>query len=65
MLSGLRQLGLDIQEGGKHTKAECKENGKKTTIPRKNDIKREITDSICKFLLAKDFDEEKILNVLK
>ena len=65
MLNGLRKLGLDIREGGKHTKAECQENGKRTTIPRQNDIKREITDSICKFLLAKDFEEEKILSVLK
>lgn len=65
MLNALRKLGLDIQEGSRYTKAECQENGKKTTIPRKNDIKREITDSICKFLLAKDFDEQKILDALK
>lgn len=65
MISALRKLGLDIQERSKHIKAECQENGKKTTIPRKNDIKREITNSICKFLLEKDFKEQEILDLIE
>ena len=65
MLSALNKLGFDVKERAKHTKAECIENGKKTTIPRQTDIKREIVDSICKFLLEKEFEEQKIIDLIK
>lgn len=61
----LKSFGLVINEREKHTKAECVNNGKKTTIPRHTEVKREIVKSICDFLLEKDFKEEEILRKMK
>ena len=65
MILALRKLDLDIKEGSKHTKAECITNGHKTTIPRHLMIKREVVKSICDFLLEKEFEKQKILELLK
>ena len=65
LITALKKLGLDLKEGTRHTKAECIHNGHKTTIPRHKQIKREIVKSICEFLLEKDFQEQKILDLLK
>jgi len=61
----LKSFGLVINERKKHAKAECVTNGKKTTIPRHTEVKREIVKSICDFLLEKDFKEEEILRKMK
>ena len=65
LIKALKSLGLELKEGGKHTKAECVHNGGKTIIPRHKNIKREIVESICKFVLDKEFEKEKLLNLLK
>jgi hypothetical protein len=58
-------LGLSIECGAKHDLAKCINNGSKTTIPRHKEIKREIIESITSFLLDKDFEKEKLLDLLK
>jgi len=58
-------LGLFIERGAKYDLAQCIFNGQKTTIPRHNEIKREIVESIALFLLDKDFGKGKLLNLLK
>ena len=65
LISALKKLGLDIKEGSKHTKAECITNGHKTTIPRHTVIKREVVKSVCDFLLEKEFEKQKILDLLR
>lgn len=65
MLNALAKLRFHIKEKAKHTKAECTKNGKKTTIPRHTEIKRETVKNICDFLLKKDFKKEEILKNLK
>ena len=65
ILKALKKLGLLIEKGAKHDLALCVHNGKKTTIPRHQEIKREIVDSIATFLLDKDFEREKLLDLLK
>ena len=65
LLKALRKLGLALTEGGNHSRAECVNNGRKTTIPRHGNIKREIVDSICNFLIEKEFDKKRILELLK
>lgn len=58
-------MGLSIECGAKHDLAKCINNGSKTTIPRHKEIKREIIESITSFLLDKDFEKEKLLDLLK
>jgi len=65
IIRALRKLGLFIERGAKHDLAQCILNGKKTTVPRQREIKREIVDSIASFLLDKDFEREKLLNLLR
>ena len=65
LISALKRFGLSVFEGGNHTCAKCIINGQKTTIPRHNDIKREVVDKICKFLLKKNFKEEEIIKFIK
>lgn len=65
ILKALKKLGLLIEKGTKHDLAQCVYNGKKTTIPRHREIKREIVDSIATFLLDKNFEKEKMLDLLK
>ena len=65
LLQALVQLGLSIERGGKHDKAECISNGHKTTVPRHVMIKREIVESIAKFLLEKDFEKQRLLDPLR
>ena len=65
MIQALTKLGLDLKEGKRHTKAECIHNGNKVPVPRHSVIKREVVNSICKFLLSKDFSDEKILELLR
>ncbi|TSC53297.1 MAG: hypothetical protein LiPW39_356 [Parcubacteria group bacterium LiPW_39] len=65
LLKALKKLGLFIERGSKHDLAQCIFNGQKTTIPRHNEIKREVVESIALFLLDKDFGKEKLLNLLK
>lgn len=65
LLNALARLGLSIEHGGKHDKAECIPNGHKTTIPRHAVIKREIVESIAKFLLEKNFEREQLLRLLR
>ncbi len=59
LIRALEKMGLDIKEGRKHTKVECIYNGKKTTVPRHREIKKEVVESICNFVLDKDFEKEK------
>lgn len=65
ILRALKKLGLLIEKGSKHDLAQCIHNGKKTTIPRHREIKREIVDNIATFLLDKNFGKEKLLGLLK
>ena len=65
LINALKKLGLDLREGGNHTRAECVHNGRKTTIPRHNEIKSDIVKSIRDFLLEKDFKDEEIIKLLK
>jgi len=64
LINALKKFGFDIQQRAKHTKAECIHNGRKTTIPRHNNVKREIVKKICDFLLEKEFEEKDILKYL-
>lgn len=59
------KIGFRIEKGLKHDLALCIQNGKKTTIPRHNEIKREIVDSIAEFILDKNIEKEKLLKLLK
>ena len=65
ILKALKKLGLLIEKGAKHDLAICVHNGKKTTIPRHREVKREIVDSIATFLLDKNFERDKLLKLLK
>lgn len=65
ILKALKKLGLLIENGSKHDLAMCVSNGKKTTVPRHSEIKREIVQSISEFLLDKDFEREKLLKLLR
>jgi len=65
IISALKRFGLSISEGCNHSCAKCIENGKKITIPRHNDVKSEVVNNICKFLLKKDFKEEEILRFIR
>ncbi len=65
ILKALKKLGLLIENGAKHDLAQCVHNGKKTTIPRHNEIKREIVESIASFLLDKNFEKEKLLELIR
>jgi len=65
IISALKRFGFSISEGGSHSCAKCIENGKKTTIPRHNDVKSEVVNNICKFLLEKEFKKEEISKFIK
>jgi len=65
IISALKRFGLSISEGGNHSCTKCIENGKKTTIPRHNNVKSEVVNNICKFLLEKEFKKEEILKSMK
>ena len=66
MVRALEKLGVEITtKGGNHDKAMCPKTGKRTDIPRKNDLKSGITESICKFLLEQGHKEEDIKRALK
>jgi len=65
VIGALRKLGLSLKDGSRHTKAECISNKNKTTIPRHSKIKREIVNSVCDFLIKKNYDKEKLKNFLK
>lgn len=65
LIKVLKKLGLKLTEGKRHTRAECVNNRKQTTIPRHRDIKREIVNSICNFLIEKDFDRNILRKLLK
>ncbi|MFH1346816.1 MAG: hypothetical protein ABIH10_01025 [Spirochaetota bacterium] len=64
-MKALKKLGFSIEPGAKHDLAKCVNNGGKTTIPRHNEIKREIIESIASFLIDKDFKKEKLLDLLR
>lgn len=65
LIKALTKLSLSITHGSKHDLAECVSNGGKTTIPRHKEIKREIVESIVGFLLDKDFNKEKLSELLR
>jgi len=65
VVRALKKLGLFIKRVTKHDLAQCVSNGKKTTIPRHKEIKREIIESIALFLLDKGFEKEKLLDLLR
>jgi len=65
LLKALKRLGFNLKEASNHTTAKCTHNGRKTTIPRHNEIKSEIVKSIRDFLIEKDFKDEKIISLLK
>lgn len=65
VIRALKKLGFSIENGAKHDLAKCILNGKKTTIPRHSEIKREIVNSIPSFLLDKDFERQKLLDLLR
>lgn len=65
MMKALKKLGLSVENGSKHDLTKCIKNGGKTTIPRHKEIKREIVESIADFLLDKDFDRKKLLELLR
>ncbi|MBU4369930.1 hypothetical protein KKG58_04200 [Patescibacteria group bacterium] len=67
MIRALKKLGISVKEGKNHTLGTCVHNGRKTTVPRphKTDIVPEIVKSIIDFLLEKEFEEKKIIKLLK
>jgi len=65
ILKALKKLGLSVENSAKHDLAKCIHNGKKTTIPRHTEIKREIVDNIAHFLLDKGFERQRLLNLLR
>ena len=65
LVNALKKLGFCIEDGAKHGLAKCISNGKKTTIPRHKEIKREIVNSIASFLLDKDIEREQLLSLLR
>ena len=67
MIRALKKLGISIKQGKKHALGICDHNGRKTTIPRphKRDIAPEVVKSIIDFLLEKEFEEEKIIKLLR
>lgn len=65
LVKSLENLGFVITHGNKHDIVKCIPNGGKTTIPRHAKIKREIVNSISKFVLGKEIDKEKFLESLK
>ncbi len=65
LIKTLKKLGLLIKPGPKHDLAECLDNGGKTTIPRHREIKSEIVKSITDFLLDKEFDKQKLQDLLQ
>lgn len=65
LTKSLKRLGFFIVHGSKHDMVKCKSNGGKTTIPRHNKIKREIVESISKFVLDKGIDKILFLKSLK
>ncbi len=65
LIKALKKLGLKLAEGKRHTRAECVDNGRQTTIPRHRDLKREIVYSISNFLIEKNFDRAELKKLLK
>ena len=65
IIKTLKKLGFPVERGSKHDLALCIPNGKKTTIPRHNEIKREIVESIAEFFLDKNIEREKLLKLLR
>ncbi len=65
LIKALKKLGLLIKQGSKHDLAECVDNGGKTTIPRHREIKSEVVKSIADFLLDKEFDKQKLQDLLQ
>lgn len=65
LVKALKKLGLSIEHGSKHDLAECVDNGRKTTIPRHKEVKRDIVESIANFLLEKKFEKERLLGLLR
>ena len=65
LIKALQKLGLKLTEGKKHTRAECVDNGRQTTIPRHRSLKREIVYSISKFLIDKNFNRAKLKKLLR
>lgn len=65
VIKALKKLGFFVEKGAKHDLAKCIDNGGKTTIPRHPELKREIVESIAKFLIDKDTDKEKLLKLLR
>ncbi|OGK09271.1 hypothetical protein A2767_03345 [Candidatus Roizmanbacteria bacterium RIFCSPHIGHO2_01_FULL_35_10] len=65
LIRALKKLGLSIKHGAKHDLVQCINNGGKTTIPRHKEIKREIIESIASFLLDKDFEKKKLIDLLR
>ncbi len=65
LVKSLENLGFLVEHGSKHDTVKCESNGGKTTVPRHNKIKREIVDSIAKFVLGKEIDKDKFLKSLK
>jgi len=57
-------MGFPVTHDSKHDRAECVDNGQKTTIPRHTNIKREIVDSIAKFLIDKKADKDELLELI-
>ena len=56
----IKKLGLEIKEGGNHTKATCIHNGKITLIPRHNDIKKSTANEILEQLKKMGFNDEEV-----
>lgn len=65
LIKALCKLGFAIEHGSKHDLAKCVHNGRKTTIPRHLEIKREIVRNIADFLLEKDIPREELLKLLR
>lgn len=64
LIRALRKLGFLVEHASRHDLAKCVHNGHKTTIPRHNEVKREIVQSIADFLLEKDIPHQKLLKLL-
>ena len=67
IIKALKKLGISVKEGPKHTLGICVHNGRKVTIPRphKKDLIKEVVKNTIDFLLEKEFEEEKIIKLLK
>jgi hypothetical protein len=62
---GLKKLGLEYKNAGKHDTATVVDNGRKTTVPRAKQLNKYTVGSIVDFLKENEFSDEEIKKAFK